>query len=182
MLAQLSLLAAEGGEKAVTNPVVPDIKGEIFWGAVFFFLLWILMRYVCLPPLLRVRAQREQQALADAEAAATAESAAEQVRRDYEATLGEARSEAARILEEARARAEAERGQKVAAAETELAAERQAAMADLEQARAAALARLQGDVTDLAVTAASKVVQAPLDPAAHRGTVEEFINRTGAQR
>ena len=72
-----------------------------------FFGLWILMRYVCLPPLLRIRAQREQQVQADREAAATAETQAEQVRRDYDATIAEARAEAARIIEAARTEAEA---------------------------------------------------------------------------
>jgi F-type H+-transporting ATPase subunit b len=176
MLAQLSVLAAETESAEKINPVVPDIVGEIFWGAVFFFLLWILMRYVCLPPLLRVRAQRDAQVQADNEAAE-----AEQVRRDYDATIGEARSEASRVLEEARAAAEAQRAQRVAAVEAEINAERQAAMAEIEQERAAALGQLTGDVADLAVTAASKVVQAPLDPASTRPIVDEYVNRSGGK-
>ncbi len=182
MLAQLSVLAAETAESAEKiNPVVPDVVGEIFWGAVFFFLLWILMRYVCLPPLLRVRAQRDAQVQADNEAAEAASAQAEQVRRDYDATIGEARGEASRVLEEARAAAEAQRSQRVAAVETEISAERQAAMAELEQERAAALGQLTGDVADLAVSAASKVVQAPLDAAVHRATVDEYVNRSGGK-
>jgi F-type H+-transporting ATPase subunit b len=182
MLARLSLLAAEGGGGETINPVVPDNLGEIFWGAIAFFGLWILMRYVCLPPLLRVRAQRDQQVQSDREAAAAAETQAVQVRRDYEATLGEARAEASRIIEEARAAAEASRSAKVAAADAEIATEKQAAMAELEESRAAALGQLQGAVTDLAVTAASKVVQTPLDPSAHRRTVEDYVQRSGGTR
>lgn len=180
MLAQLSVLAAEEAPKI--NPVVPDTIGEIFWGAAFFFLLWILMRYVCLPPLLRVRAQRDAQVQADNEAAESAAAQAEQVRRDYDATLGEARGEASRVLEEARSAAEAERSQQVAAVETEIAAERQAALVELDAERSAALGQLTGDVADLAVAAASKVVQAPLDAAAHRGTVDDYVSRSGGQR
>jgi F-type H+-transporting ATPase subunit b len=180
MLAQLSVLAAEGSQKI--NPVVPDTVGEIFWGAVFFFGLWILMRYVCLPPLLRVRAQRDQQVQADNEAAAAAEAQAEQVRRDYDATLGEARAEASRILEEARAAADQRRGQEVSVVETELAEQRQTAMAELDQQRGSALGELKGDVAELAVSAASKVVQAPLDPATHRATVDEYVNRASGSR
>ena len=137
MLAQLSVLAVQAAEKSTTNPVIPDEIGEIVWGAIAFFGLWIMMRYVCLPPLLRIRAQREHQVQSDRETAAAAETQAEQVRRDYDATLGEARAEAQRILEEARAAAETERGQKVSAAESEAAATRQAEMAELERARSA---------------------------------------------
>jgi F-type H+-transporting ATPase subunit b len=181
MLVQLSVLAAEGGEKTI-NPVVPDTIGEIVWGATFFFLLWILMRYVCLPPLMRVREQRDQKVQADREAAAAAETQAEQVRRDYEATLAEARAEATRIVEAARAEAEAERGRRIAEVEAELARERQAAMVELEQARSEALGRIRGEVAELAVAAASKVVQQPLDVQAHRATVEDYVNRARSGR
>jgi F-type H+-transporting ATPase subunit b len=181
MNAVLAVQAAEKAAEAATNPVIPALH-EMFWGAISFFALWILMRYVCLPPLMRVRAQRDLQVQADREAAAAAEEQAEQVRRDYDATLGEARTEAVRIIEEARAAAEHERGQVVQAAESEVAVERQAAMAELETARAAALEQIKGDVADLAVSAASKVVQSDLDLAANRATVDDYVNRSGGQR
>jgi F-type H+-transporting ATPase subunit b len=183
MLAHLSVLAAEVAEETETiNPVVPDELGEIFWGAVAFFALWILMRYVCLPPLMKVREERAKQVLTDQEAAATAESQAEQVRRDYDATLAEARAEANRIIEAARAEAEARRSEVIAQAETEVAEQRAAAVAELDEARAAAVGRIRGDVAELAVSAASKVVQTDLDVASNRATVDEYVNRASGQR
>jgi F-type H+-transporting ATPase subunit b len=174
MLASLLVLAAEEDPTAI-NPVVPDELGEIFWGAVAFFSLWILMRYWLLPPLLRIREERQAKEIADLEAAESAEAHAEQVRRDYDATMAEARAEANRVLEEARAAAEAERGRVVAAAESEVAGQRQESMAELEAARARAIEAIGGDVADLAVTAASRVVDAPLDAEAHRSTVERYV-------
>ena len=44
------------------------------------------------------------------------------------------------------------------------------------------LGHLGLNVADLAVAAASKVVQAPLDTAAHRSTVDDYVNRSGGQR
>lgn len=184
MLAHLSVIAAEAAEKAepVINPVVPDELGEIFWGAVGFFSLWILLRYVCLPPLMKAREQRAQQVLADQEAAAAAESQAEQVRRDYDATLAEARAEASKIVELARVEAEERRSAAVAAAESEVAGQRSAAMADLDAARATALDQLKGQVAELAVSAASKVVHQELDLAGNQSTVDEYVNQAGASR
>jgi F-type H+-transporting ATPase subunit b len=179
MFATLTALVQEAAEKTETiNPVVPDEIGEIFWGAVAFFSLWLLMRYWLLPPLLRVRVQRREQEQADLEAAAAAEQQAEQVRRDYDATLAEARDEANQIIETARATAEHARGEKVAAAESEVAAERQSAMAELDAARTVAVQAMGGDVTDLAVAAASKVVDQPLDVATHRAAVESYVEGT----
>jgi F-type H+-transporting ATPase subunit b len=180
MLAHLSVLASETRE--AINPVVPDDVGEIFWGAVAFFSLWILMRYVCLPPLMKVREQRAQQVLADQEAAAAAETQAEQVRRDYEATIAEARAEANRIVEQARLAAEQRRAEAVRVVETELADQRQAAMAELDAARADALGQLRGEVAQLAVAAASKVVQTDLDVTANQATIDEYVNQSGTSR
>ncbi len=183
MLALVSVLAAEVAEKTESiNPVVPDELGEIFWGAVGFFGLWILLRYVCLPPLMKVREQRAQQIIADAEAASAAETAAEQVRRDYDATLAEARAEASRIVESARSAAEARRAEAVGVVETEVAAQRQEAAAEIDAARTAALGQLKGDVAALAVSAASKVVQSDLDVASNQATVDEYVNQASGTR
>jgi len=183
MLALMSVLAAETAEKAETiNPVVPDDLGEIFWGAVAFFSLWILLRYVCLPPLMKVREQRAQQMLADQEAASAAETKAEQVRRDYDATLAEARAEANGIVEAARVAAEERRSVAVRELDTELADQRQQSMAELDAARAQALGQLKGDVAQLAVSAASKVVKADLDLAGNQATVDEYVNQSSGNR
>lgn len=181
MIGLLAALAAEVPEKVI-NPVVPDEIGEIFWGALAFFTLWALLRYVCLPPLLKVRAEREQQVLADLEAASVAETQGEQVRRDYEATLAEARSEANRIVEVARVDSEAQRSQAVAVAEAAAAEERQAAMADLDDARAQALNQIKGDVASIAISAASKVVQADLDLAQNQSTIDDYVNQASGTR
>ena len=183
MLAHLSVLAAEAAETAESiNPVVPDELGEIFWGAIGFFSLWILLRYVALPPLMKVREQRAQQVLADQEAASLAETQAEQVRRDYEATLAEARAEANRIVEAARVAAEERRSEAVRAVEAEIAEQRQVAMAELDAARAQALGQLKGEVAALAVSAASKVIQADLDVAGNQATIDDYVNRSGGNR
>jgi F-type H+-transporting ATPase subunit b len=63
-----------------------------------------------------------------------------------------------------------------------VAEQRQVAMAELDTARASALNQIKGDVADLAVAAASKVVQTDLDVAANRATVDDYVNRSGGQR
>jgi F-type H+-transporting ATPase subunit b len=120
--------------------------------------------------------------LSDQEAAAAAETAAEQVRRDYDATLAEARAEANRIVEAARVASEAQRAEAVRVAEAEVADERQVAMADLDAARTVALGEIRDDVAALAVSAASKVVQSDLDLAANRATVDEYVNNASGTR
>lgn len=179
MLALLSVLAEEAPK--TINPVVPDNNGELFWGVVSFFALWILLRYVCLPPLLKVREERAAKAQADLEAAATAESQAEQVRRDYDATLAEARAQAGRIIEDARAESDATRSEAVRQAEAEVATARQAAIAEIETERANALASIRSDVSDLALSAASLVIGSNLDRDRNQSAIDDYVDQASTK-
>ena len=179
MWALLAYSAAEtGAEAEVINPVIPETP-ELIWGAITFFLLLVLMWAVCLPPIKKAMRQRDEQIQGDQEAAERARVEAEQVRRDYDATLADARREASRIIEEARQAGEAKRSEIVGAVEAELATERQAAMAEIEAGRQQALTQLRGVVGELAVNAASKVVQKPLDATANQATVDAHVNQAG---
>jgi F0F1-type ATP synthase membrane subunit b/b' len=64
---------------------------------------------------------------------------------------------------------------RVSAVEAELGAARQEVMAELDAQRARALTGMIGDVAGIATSAASKVVQKPLDAAAQQSIVDEFV-------
>ena len=96
-LATIVLAFADEVEE-VPNPVIPELK-EVLWAAGSFFVLWALMRYVLLPPILERRAAREERVRADREAAARARAGLGQVQADYDASLADARAEADRIID-----------------------------------------------------------------------------------
>lgn len=157
MLALLASLAAGGeGEKA-TNPVIPD-TAELFWAAVLFILLWVLMRYVLLPPLTKIMRERDTNRTADDEAAERAVAEAEKVRRDYDQTIDNARADAARLIDSVRAEADAHRASLVSAAEAEVAGHRQDTLAEVATLRAQVLSSAEGDVAGVASVAAQKVL------------------------
>ena len=158
----------------VVNPVAFDVA-NMFWGGVFFAILLILMYTVCLPPVRTAMRQRIEQQRLDEEGAEKAGQDAEQVRRDYDATLADARTEAARIVDEARVAADADRVARVSAVEAELGAARQEVMAELDGQRTRALAGMIGEVAGIATAAASKVVQKPLEASAQQSIVDEFV-------
>jgi F-type H+-transporting ATPase subunit b len=179
VLAALTVLAAET-EAAVTeakakNPILPDGK-EIIFALLFFVLLYLAMRFVLVPPLLRMRKEREDKVRADLDAAERAQAELGAVRADYEAALAGARSQADDIVEAARREAEAHRAQLQAGADAEIATLRQQAQGELGAARAQAITTLKGDVVGLAASAASAVVQTPLDAGAVRGVVDRTLN------
>lgn len=183
MLTRAGLLLAEGTadgghsevveEKAV-NPVIPELN-EAFWTLVFFLLLLVLVRYVLLPPIMKMREEREATINAGRDAADKAQSEVARARAEYDTALAGARAEAGQLIEAARAEADAYRAELQATADAELAVARQAAADEIARARASALTSVRSDVTDLAVGAASAVVQKPLDRAAQTAIVERAL-------
>ena len=175
MLATALRVLAEGGTEEVINPVIPELS-EMFWGALSFFSLLVLMYVVCLPPLRKAMRQRDDQVRGDQEAAERARQEGEQLQRDYDATLAEARTEAARIVDEARGAADARRAELIGAAEDDVAEQRAQAMAELATERQRALTGLVPQLSELAVGAASRVVQRQLDVSGNRTVVEAHMS------
>jgi F-type H+-transporting ATPase subunit b len=167
------VLAAE----KVNNPILPT-GNEFFWAAVTFVLLWILMKFVLLPPILKIMEERAAKRREDLAAAEQAALQMDDARTRYEASLSGARTEAVAKIEAARAEAEQYRKDKLAEAEADAAATRAASAAAVADARSAALTELRGSVTDIAVGAAEAVVERPIDRNAQVQVIEDYVNRT----
>ena len=138
------------------NPVIP-VANEMMWAALFFFILWALMKFVLLPPIQRGRTEREDAIRADKDAAERAQAELIAAQNEYTEELSKARAEGNSVLDEARAEADVYRQGLQNEADAEM-NERRAQVADeIEQARNAALTGMHDDVSALAVEAASLV-------------------------
>ncbi|MEQ8717091.1 MAG: F0F1 ATP synthase subunit B [Acidimicrobiales bacterium] len=171
-------LAVEAGTEAeseeTVNPVIPEIH-EIIWPAIFFIVLWILMRHVLLGPLLRVREARAAKLAEDADAADTARAELVRVEQEYREALAKARQSADEMVATAREEAEAYRREQVHAVEAEITRQRLALDEEIHSARDTALASLRPQVTTLAVGAAARVLDRPLDEATYAAIVEQTL-------
>ena len=170
---QLLVIAAEA-EDDPPNPVIPEVN-EIIWAAIFFFALWALMKWVLLPPILRGLENRAETLQKDRDAADEATAQLGVARRDHEASLAAARAEATQILAGARAAADERRAALQADADTEIAELRRQAQADIDQAQSEALQSLRGDVSGLAVGAASAVLGRDLDAAGQQSVIDQAL-------
>ncbi len=181
ILSPHAVLAATAEATETANPILPT-GPELLWGAFFFTLLWVLMRFVLLPPITKVMAQRDEKISADKAAAEQATADAVSVKQDYEASIATARQEGARLVDDARHRADASRGELVAAADAEIAQLRAAAVAEVTAAKEAAMAEVQGSVADLAVEAAEAVIQKHLDRDVQRSFVNDYLSQAVSAR
>lgn len=162
-----------------SNPILPTTN-ELFWGAIFFLVLWTLMKFVFLPPIVKVMKARDDKLRADLDAGEHDTAQAEVALAEYEASLTSARAEASRIIEDARSTADARRRELIGQAEAEVAAMRSAAAAEVAAAKEAAMAELRASVASIAVGAAEAVVQQRLDEAAQLQVIEDYVNQAGS--
>ncbi|MEM9519819.1 MAG: F0F1 ATP synthase subunit B [Actinomycetota bacterium] len=172
----LLVLAVEEGEKAeeTVNPVIPN-PYDVFWAAIFFITLWVLMKYVLLPPIVRAMEARSAAIEGDKDAADAATEALGSTRRDYEASLAAARAEASEILARARASADEQRAAMQAEADAEIAELRRAAQTEIDEARSQALSGMRSDVSALAVGAAQVVLGRDLDAAGQQSAIDQAL-------
>jgi len=172
----LTFLAAE--EEGIV--LLPDTP-ELIWGLVAFLLLLAVMYRLVFP--------RANQALEDRTAAIQGKmeeadaklTEAEESRRRYEESIGDARGEANRIIADAKDTADALRADIVAKAEAEAAAIVERAHADAVAERDRALQELRTQVGVMSVELAARIVERELDVATHEGLVDEYIQRLSSQ-
>jgi F-type H+-transporting ATPase subunit b len=160
------------------NPIVPQLS-EVIWGAAFFLVVALFMMTYAVPKLRAGVGRREATIRGDVDSGQRDLAEAEQVLQAHRVGMTEARVEANEIIDAARREAESVRQDLMRQAEADAAAQRAEAAEELRRATETALARLQGQVADLSIDLAERVVERPLDRAQQRADVEALIRQAG---
>lgn len=174
-----ALLAAEGAEagaeEAASNPILPAMN-ELFWGAISFGLLYLLVTYVLLPPIQRIRHDRAATIQANKDAAEMAQSKAASASAEVSDQLADVRAEAVTLLEQARAEADVERERLISRAEREVHAMKELVESEIASERQEAMVALRPQVAEMAMGAASKVTGRQADPGNVRTLVDRYLD------
>jgi F-type H+-transporting ATPase subunit b len=171
---QAAQLSAEEG---------PAFQINLFWvivSATTFVFFFFLIRELALAGLQQTLENRRttiEQGLKDAEQARRDRESAEQERL---AALQEARREANEIINRAQKVASETREQDIAATREELDRMRERATAEIDAEKQRAIAELRGEVTDLALAAAGRVVGESMTGDRQRKLVADFLAESGS--
>ena len=169
-LAVIALAAEAGGGSIIeVNP------GVVFWTIVtFLILLWVLKRYAW-KPMLSALQEREDSIRDSLEAAEKAMKKAEVISKENEAALQEAEIMAQKIRKEAVEEAELLRADRLEKARKEADELIEHARNTIEQEKKHALLELRKEVAELALKAASRILDAELDAEKNRKLVDNFL-------
>ncbi len=148
---------------------------QIFWLAVIFVLLYLLMSWVALPRVSAMIVARRTRIEGDLERATQMKAEAEAVMAAYERSLADARAQAQATLKEAMDRFSAEAGARQRKAAEMLNAETSAAEKRIADAKAQALAGLRAVSIDVARTATRKLVGVDVDEGSTAAAVDRVM-------
>jgi F-type H+-transporting ATPase subunit b len=162
---------------------IMDLRpGLAIWTAITFLLLLVLLSKFAWGPIVRMLDERERTIRQAIEQAKKERAEAERMLAEQTASLTAAQREAAALAQRSKQEVEALRVELTARARKEADELVASARRQIQEEKTKALAELKGQVADLAIEAARRLIQSSLDEKAQRALVEEYIAQLPADR
>lgn len=159
-----------GGSLLDVNP------GLIFWTAVTFILLLVILKKMAWKPILNSLNERENFIKDSVERAETAKKEAEEILEENKKNLAKAEEEAQKVIAQGREYAENLKSQILEESKTEAKKMIEDASVEIERKNIEAFHNLKGEIAAIAVEAAEKIIRENLDKEKQEKIVNNFIN------
>jgi F-type H+-transporting ATPase subunit b len=156
------------------NLILPD-PGTILWTIITFVVLMFLLSRFAWKPLLALLDERERSVREALEAARKARAEADETLRKNQEFLAGARRETAALLEQGKRESETLRADLLAQARKEAQDLVEQGKRQIGYEQKQAIEQLKGQVADLAIGAAERLINRELDDAAHRELVADYV-------
>lgn len=177
LLFSTPVLANEGEKMAVPQFDPSSFPSQLFWLAVCFAVLYVLMAKIALPRVGFVVEQRAARVEQDVTAAKIAAAEATTLQAAYEASLLDARNKARESLGDATAAAVAAQTAKLSLQNTQLVARLQEAEAKIAAARQTALANITPTAAATAASVLSKLTGITKDAASLNTAIDTAMKK-----
>ena len=158
---------------------ISTIIGDFILIAGSFLLLIFLVKKYAWGNISSVLDERAEKISSDIDGAEEARKKAEELASKREAELAGSRTEAKTIIENAKGTAEKSRADILAEAKLEAGRLKEKANQEIAQNKAEALQSVKGDVADLTISLAEKILSKNLDSQAHKELIDQYIDQLG---
>lgn len=169
----LLALASSGGENGGLLDVAP---GLMIWTVVTFIILFFILKKLAWKPILTSLNERESYIKNSLEKAEKAKNEAEEILEKNKANLAEAEAEAQKIIEKGREYADNLKSQAEEAGKANAEKMIEAASSEIERKTQEAFNKLRGEVVEIAVKSAEKIIRENLDQDKQKKLVDKFID------
>jgi F-type H+-transporting ATPase subunit b len=162
---------------------IMDLRpGLSIWTALTFLLLLVVLSKFAWGPIVKMLDERERTIRDAIDQAKKERAEAEKMLAEQKASLAAAQREAAALAQRSKSEVEALRAELTANARKEADELVAQARRQIQEEKAKAFAELKGQVADLAIDAARRLIQSSLDEKAQRKLVEDYIAQLPADR
>lgn len=170
---------------SVQSPEYLSIISVNFWQIVIslvnLLIIFLILKKFLFKPVQKVMGERRSQVDRMYSDADESRSAANEMKQEYEQRLASARQEADGMIRTATQTAQQKSDQILAEAKAQAAHAKQKAEAEIELQKQQMLRDAQGELSDLAVSIASKVVEKEVSRQEYDSFVDDFIRNVGEQ-
>ena len=157
----------------LTTVIMNVVNVLVFFGIIKFF-FW--------KPIMNIMEKRQEIISSDLDSAKAKQEEAEQLKKEYETALADAKGKAAEIVADARKRSLEEREVAVKKTQEETAKMMENAKNAIEEERSKALQGVQSEIAGIAMVAAQKVIGKNIDNETNQQYLDDFLNEAGGRR
>ena len=158
---------------------VGELIGNFILIAGSFILLLVLIKKFAWSNITGIFEERAEKIATDSDSAEQARQKAEALAQKREDELAGSRKEAKTIIENAKETAEQSKANILADAKLEAGHLKEKANQEIAQNKAEALQSVKGEVADLTISLAGKIISQNLDSHAHKALIDQYIDQLG---
>lgn len=145
-------------------------------------ILFFILKKILFKPVLKVMDEREMQIKMDIDEGNKAREEGLKFKSEYETKVGSARSKGQQIVEIAKKRAEEKSDEIISKAKQDAEIIKVKALDEIDKEKQQAFNDIKNEISDMAIMAASKVVQKDIDKTKHEDLINEFIKEVGESK
>ena len=145
-------------------------------------ILFLILKKFLFQPVMGIIESREKDIRENLAKGESAKQEGMSFKNEYESKLSTATEQGQEIVKQATLRAEQKEAEIVSNAKTEANAIRQKANKDVEQERQKVMNEIKNDISDIALLAASKVIEKDIDKSKHKELIDNFIKEVGESK
>ncbi|RDY26100.1 ATP synthase F0 subunit B [Romboutsia weinsteinii] len=158
------------------------ITYELLFQIVNTFLLFFILRKLLFKPVLDIMESREKEIQDNIALGEKTKTEGITFKKEYEEKINSAKNEGQEIIKQATLRAEQKSNEIITTAKQDAHSLKEKATKDVEQEREKVMNEIKNDISDIALLAASKVIEKDLDKAKHEELINNFIKEVGESK
>lgn len=158
------------------------ITYEYIFQLINTFLVFFVLKKLLFKPVLDIIASREKDITEDLARAERAKKEGLTLKSEYEAKLTSAKEQGQEIIKQATLRAEQKEAEIIANAKQEAIQLKEKASKDIEQERQKVMNEIKDEISNIALLAASKVIEKDIDSSKHKELINNFIKKVGESK